>query len=242
MLPVLALYKHHMHGSCYLCACNRRSRSTEEPSPSTVAREKLKLHHLLMETAQLDRRRRESNKRRVMVSFFCLLYRFMCTVHFISVCATADDASSTPPSSEVGSDDIVEIQIRPHPLHSSLHQMAIKTLATSSLCTVSHLLRYIKLNMTPPPESGSYRPAFASICQHRQLAALIVWWPPFAEDGNTVQQDYSLHVQIGDDYSLLSSASSLMQISRMVCGFYGFTTAPCTFYYCVCVCASMLAE
>lgn len=80
-----------------------------------------------------------------------LLVLRLCNQH----CIAADDASSTPPSSEAGSDDIIELQIRPHPRHSGLHQMPIKTLATSSLCTVSHLLRFIKLNMASPLEAGT---------------------------------------------------------------------------------------
>lgn len=47
-----------------------------------------------------------------------------------------------------------------------------------------------------------------------------------------MQQDFSLHVQIGEDYSLLSSGSSLMQISTMVCRCYGFTTAHVLFTSC----------
>ena len=57
----------------------------------------------------------------------------------------ADEDVITPPSSEGA--DTLEIQIRPHPQHTSLNRMAIKNLVTSPACTIAHLLRFIKLNM-----------------------------------------------------------------------------------------------
>lgn len=55
------------------------------------------------------------------------------------------DEDVTPPSSEGA--DTLEIQIRPHPQHSTLNRMAIKNLVTSPACTIAHLLRFIKLNL-----------------------------------------------------------------------------------------------
>lgn len=69
----------------------------------------------------------------------------------------ADDIE-TPPPGELVTGETVEIQIRPHPDHANLNEMAIKNLATSPLCTISHILRFIKLNniieSAPPPEAG----------------------------------------------------------------------------------------
>lgn len=69
----------------------------------------------------------------------------------------ADDVE-TPPPGELVTGETVEIQIRPHPDHANLNEMAIKNLATSPLCTISHILRFIKLNniieSAPPPEAG----------------------------------------------------------------------------------------
>lgn len=72
----------------------------------------------------------------------------------LRLCITppAADDSVTPPPSEHGG-ETVELQIRPHPDHSNLTDTAIKNLATSPLCTVSHLLRFIQLN-TATTESG----------------------------------------------------------------------------------------
>lgn len=99
-----------------------------------------------------------------------------------------EEESVSPPSSEPGGSESVEIQIRPHPQHSELAEMAIKNLATSPLCTVSHLLRFIKLNTASAPEEA---------------------------DNSTAPQSFNLHVQMDDEYACLPSSTTLMQISRM---------------------------
>ena len=55
-----------------------------------------------------------------------------------------------PPSNEEA--EIVELQLRPHPGQASLENAMIKNLVTSPLCTVSHLIRYIGLDLSEDGE------------------------------------------------------------------------------------------
>ena len=169
----------------------------------------------------------------------------------------ADD-TVTPPSSEHGGSETLEIQIRPHPQHSSLNKMAIKNLETSPMCTVSHLLRFIKLNLDSEALKGKWTCADVShvlacadtwhaqtcadmshvhvqsradvtcacMCRHLTcmhthvdicmiLCALALVFS--ADSTKSVQEhDFSLHVQVGEEFSNLASPTTLQQISRMV--------------------------
>ncbi len=74
-----------------------------------------------------------------------LIYMYLYTGNIIFLSFIADDVVSLP-SSEQGSIEEVEIQIRPHPHLTNPNDTAIKNLLTSQLCTVSHLIRYISMN------------------------------------------------------------------------------------------------
>lgn len=91
-----------------------------------------------------DREGQWSNRIECLRLWCCIIVLFLCIA----------EESVSPPSSEPGGSESVEIQIRPHPQHSELAEMAIKNLATSPLCTVSHLLRFIKLNTASAPEEA----------------------------------------------------------------------------------------
>ena len=86
-----------------------------------------------------------ANKKYSSVGKLLCLY-CSCPEHLYCRFLSLAEDSVSPPSSESGNSDDVELQIRPHPQHSELDEMAIRNLATSPLCTVSHLLRFIKLN------------------------------------------------------------------------------------------------
>ena len=130
------------------------------------------------------------------------------TLHLCDFHSLIADDSVTPPPSESGGSDSVEIQIRPHPHHSNLNDMAIRNLATSPLCTVAHLLRYIKLNTPVAAESGC-----VSLCPCVSMLTTQFANPA----GISGDWNFNLQVQFGDEFTHLSSSTSLKQISRMVC-------------------------
>lgn len=98
-----------------------------------------------------------------------------------------EEDSVSPPSRDPGGSASVELQIRPHPCQSNLTEMAIRNLSSSPLCTVSHLLRFIKLH-TEPAAMGPE---------------------------NVESLSFNLHVQIGEDFACLSSSTTLKHISKM---------------------------
>ena len=57
-------------------------------------------------------------------------------------------ATDTPPPEQASSSDNeeVELQIRPHPNDPSMAGEAIRTLVTSKLCTVAHLVKYLAIS------------------------------------------------------------------------------------------------
>ena len=66
-----------------------------------------------------------------------------CTMILWSVYICAD----TPPPEQASSDsEEVELQIRPHPNDPSMEGEAIRTLVTSKLCTVAHLVKYLAIS------------------------------------------------------------------------------------------------
>lgn len=66
-------------------------------------------------------------------------------------------STDTPPPEQSSSDvdnEEVELQIRPHPNDLSMAGEAIRTLVTSKMCTVAHLVKYLAI----PPHLDSDTP------------------------------------------------------------------------------------
>ena len=58
-------------------------------------------------------------------------------------------STATPPPEQAPSDvdsEEVELQIWPHPNDPSMEGEAIRTLVTSKLCTVAHLVKYLTVS------------------------------------------------------------------------------------------------
>ncbi len=68
----------------------------------------------------------------------------------ISILAEDTDDVLTPPPAEPN--DIIELQLRPHPSQTNVDSTAIRNLVTSSVCTITHLIRYMGLNLNEEGE------------------------------------------------------------------------------------------
>ena len=51
-----------------------------------------------------------------------------------------------PPSDQISQDEEVELQIRPHPNNPSMADESIRTLVTTKVCTVAHLVKFLSVS------------------------------------------------------------------------------------------------